>query len=238
MDILGKNGESLFKVYSANEDNQRYKYNAWLSPTWDVYPAAYKEAADNIIGSVHVVHEIDSYVYPVMFLYRHYLELQMKDIIAKFKREIPANTHDLNKLWERIRPSLEEFWSSDKEKQKQDTMGNWLGEFNEIDPHPATNFRYPASKAGNPSLKPGGWINLLQVQEIVEAIASYLSGVSLGLDIEAKEQAEDAALQADTEAKEQAEDAALQTDTEAQMRAEDAALQADMEAQMRAEDED
>ena len=86
MDRLRKNGEPLFKAYSSREDPHRWKYNAWFWPTWDVYAIGYKEAAYLVVNSPTFTSSIDIYVYPVMFLYRQYIELQMKEIIDKGKK--------------------------------------------------------------------------------------------------------------------------------------------------------
>ena len=128
MDRLRKNGEPLFKAYSSREDPHRWKYNAWFWPTWDVYAIGYKEAAYLVVNSPTFTSSIDIYVYPVMFLYRQYIELQMKEIIDKGKRQVPDSTHDLNALWKELRLSLEERWGLAEDRLKLDDIGKWIGE--------------------------------------------------------------------------------------------------------------
>ena len=196
--MLEKSGEPLFKAYSASEGNGKWKYNAWLWPTSFAYSTGYKEAADLIVVNIlEFEGTIDTYVYPALFSYRQYLELQMKEILAKCETQSSVVTHDLNKLCPGLRASFEDLWGPDEDNFNQ--IGKWIGEFNEIDPNPGTNFRYPTSKSGDLSVEPGRMINLLHIKEIVETMSNYLRGASFGLGIENEEAAENAMLQADME---------------------------------------
>lgn len=82
---------------------------------WHAYVAGYKEAADRLIAGISEgLHGQDMLVFPILFLYRHYLEVSIKELIREFhpllgitppvkpkpnERSSAAQGHDLNGLW-------------------------------------------------------------------------------------------------------------------------------------------
>lgn len=76
---------------------------------WDDYARGYKDAAEVLIERIEKVTRHDELVYPVMFLYRHYLELTIKKLMIKMrvydqKLILPKDfyhEHRLNILWKK-----------------------------------------------------------------------------------------------------------------------------------------
>ena len=68
---LAKLNESIFSP------NQSRRNNAYLEPEWGLYVLGYREAADSIVGNAEEL-GVDLLVYPVMFFYRHFLEIGLK----------------------------------------------------------------------------------------------------------------------------------------------------------------
>lgn len=85
----------------------------------------------------------ESYINPVMFCFRQYLELSMKDSILRFRfqrkkanvNETAASGHDLSKLWDGLIKYV------DANDNTVKCIGNLIREFNEVDKN-ATLFRY------------------------------------------------------------------------------------------------
>lgn len=85
----------------------------------------------------------ESYINPVMFCFRQYLELSMKDSILRFRfqrkkanvNEIAVNGHDLSKLWDGLVKYI------DANNNTVKCIGNLIREFNDMDKN-ATLFRY------------------------------------------------------------------------------------------------
>jgi hypothetical protein len=77
----------------------------WWRDGWGVYARGYKEAADLLAQEVQERNALqDLVVYPAVFLYRQYLELQIKDLIRVSymlldKREDFPLHHRLKDLW-------------------------------------------------------------------------------------------------------------------------------------------
>ncbi len=66
--------------------------------------SGYKDAADELVDRTRSDPITrNSLVYPIIFCYRHYLELTLKTMIAQYGRAAGMkpiwNTHDLTKLW-------------------------------------------------------------------------------------------------------------------------------------------
>lgn len=149
-------------------------------PEWIRYVDGYKDAADRLVE----IHEADFLVYPTMYLYRQYLELQLKSLLRKLylyhgiQCSYPK-THDLEELWRRARPLIEKIYPQDADDN--DHIGARIEEFNRIDPS-SFAFRYPEDQKGRPSFedvpKQGryGMINLSQVKYIVGDMHKKLRG--------------------------------------------------------------
>ena len=127
-------------------------------------------------------------VYPVMFLYRHYLEIRLKHVfitLTKFQGssiDFPKG-HDLKVLWGKVRPLMEKEWHTPDYFTYYDDIGDRLGELQDADID-SDGFRYPVSKSNAPSLKniPNPYaphkpvINLKQAKDVVAAMSQILDG--------------------------------------------------------------
>lgn len=70
------------------------------------YAIQYKRAADRLIQTINSLLDRETCVLPIMFLYRHYIELQLKSILEDEGNENP-NIYQLNALWKQVKPILE-----------------------------------------------------------------------------------------------------------------------------------
>jgi len=166
-----------------------WETNACLNFTfdkWDTYAEGYRVAGDVLVQHVEKEkrHQ-DTLVYPIMFLYRQYIELRLKELIKVSGRlldkdpKIPQH-HDLMLLWQKVRPNLEAVWSSTETKDYHDAAEERLKEFCDID-RISFAFRYPEDKNGDPTLRGLQHINLSHLSEVMRAISHLLDGSSLGL---------------------------------------------------------
>ena len=131
-------------------------------PGWDGYAMAYKTAGDRLVDSLQrrAISELYQ-VFPIMFLYRHYLELKLKEILLilrKWEGREDTQTlpdHGLTQSWKEVRQLLEKFddWITghcdDAHLEEGAAMYNSIEqrvkEFDAIDAK-AKNFRYPVNK--------------------------------------------------------------------------------------------
>ncbi len=173
--------ESIF------DTNPSWRYNAFVEPDWGVYVLGYREAADSIVDQAQEF-GVDLFVYPVMFLYRHYLEISLKHILIVLRRyfeessELPTH-HRLDKLWGEVRTLMEKEWNTLEYMADYDAIEARINEFHKIDKL-SFSFRYPVTKGNVSSLKdiPNVYgsgplvINLKQVKEVVHGMAMILDG--------------------------------------------------------------
>lgn len=129
----------------------------------------------------------DYVVFPLAFLWRHHVELALKEIIAVGRTidgkegDFPTN-HKLKKLWTEARPHIEKCVPADAP-----TLANVeanIQDFECIDPG-ADGFRYPQGKDKNGRSMPNapGLVNLRVLYEGMTAIANFLEAVRCELSL-------------------------------------------------------
>lgn len=179
--------ESLF-TSKAFPDPDWY-LNARLHVThenWDVYAEGYKRAGDILVQYViDKRRDQDFLVYPIVFLYRQYLELRLKELILVGSRLLDLNaerptTHNLLPLWERVRPIIEEVWPDSQTNSYLDVTEERLRELCNVDPG-SYAFRYPEDTEGSTTLAGMQHINLRQLKDVIQGISNVLDGSSLGM---------------------------------------------------------
>ncbi len=96
-------------------------------------------------------------IYPIVFSYRHYIELTLKNIIRngyrllQYKKTIPTH-HEIHELWKECDKILKKIpdYTEDSEI-KHDVVRNLIEEFKKYDSL-SFAFRYPTDRKGNVSL--------------------------------------------------------------------------------------
>lgn len=164
----------------------------WSEP-WSVYTDGYREAADIIVARINEGHrQQDSLVYPVMFLYRQYLELAIKNLIRKSWKLLGRDStddlglHDIKKYWGMCRALLEEI-SPGESTAELGHVERLVDEFCQHDPN-SFAFRYPESKpdgktgVSQPTLQNLDQINLRNVHDVIANVAGLLSGADMQID--------------------------------------------------------
>lgn len=147
---------------------------------WSTYAIGYRDAADILASTIDANNrQQDFLVYPIVFLYRQYLELSIKDLIRKARklkdlREPLPPTHNIKSLWEVCHGLLSAISPGDS-VEELGHIGRLISEFSVVDPT-STAFRYPEDKNGRPSLPGLSKINLRNVRDVIEKIAILLDG--------------------------------------------------------------
>ncbi len=157
-----------------------------------VYADGYKLAADAVVRNL-CMSEKQFLVFPVCYLYRHYLELMIKGLtrLAKAilkKREVPYSPgHPLHTLWKECRHLLEEAMPQyskdgfdDVAKCIEAFAFDFEGEF----------FRYPEDLEYRPWPQPVERINLQKMHETVSAAAEHLDSYYLEMNSQLEHRAE------------------------------------------------
>jgi len=165
-----------------------------------IYQDGYRQAALHLVeyvcdkGSSQVL-----LVYPIIYLYRHHIELTLKSIIGtsycllgQSSKSDVLTKHDLSKLWALARPLLDPICKLAGESAfpSEDIEGidSYIRQIHEHDPN-GQHFRYATTTKGMPSLRSGlSQINIYELSKHLEKMADYLEGIDnwIGNLVEAK----------------------------------------------------
>lgn len=166
---------------------------------WWEYIEGYKKAAysllasSNVLGSGRKEYEM---VYPMIFSYRQYIELVLKEIILNAREFLNINekfpdTHKIEELWKMCKELLQKM---DKILDPRFTASNGYGEilnaytaleadlkiFWKLDPN-SESFRYPVDKRGHPIVVDLKVVDFKNLKELMGRIDEHLDGISSGV---------------------------------------------------------
>lgn len=164
-----------------------FAYFGWgdLSQQFYGYCEGYKESADYLIDAAiqsERISRIDTVVFPVLFLYRQFIELSLKRTVLFFSNKsseekakwLKKANHNLRGLWKDyldILPSSQ----SDSEKRTIEIVGKYIAEFHDVDKS-SFSFRYPITKNMNLIFGEDKRINLKHLRDRMEEIYNFFSG--------------------------------------------------------------
>jgi hypothetical protein len=165
---------------------------------WDKYTIAYKNAGDILLEKLLKRERPFHTQFAIIYLYRHYIELMLKEIILNNREFIDEKYifpvgHNIYNLWKDCRKFLEatdailepEYTKSqnyrDDTLKAYDVLGERLNKFAQLDPD-SERFRYPVDKKGNPrEIDQKSLSELLnELPELIKQISDTLEGISLG----------------------------------------------------------
>jgi len=170
--------------------------NSCLNPTWGDpehgYTQGYWLGARLLVRHVIEAQRDQDYLaYPIIFLYRHHIELALKNVIRRAPGLIdrpqsesetkPLGTHQLDSLWQDLKQILNAI--TDPSWGKPDAadiegLDDYIRQLCELDPD-SFRLRYPRSKKEVPSLVPNMNINLRHFAEMMERLASWLETLDM-----------------------------------------------------------
>ena|ERR1035441_5601401 len=150
------------------------------APTdWNARACGFKRAADILASHVLATYTAgDLLIYPIVFLYRHQLELSLKEIILRANQLLDEPVrfravHSLRELWEDCRTALESagFPVNIAETEYFEAC---IEQLDRLDPH-SMSFRYPVTKTGAPTLPPSlQSIDLQNLQTVMDRMCFFL----------------------------------------------------------------
>ncbi len=194
-EVSGPLPQSLF---SLGPDEASNAYLSWGLDAWESYISGYRDAARSL------VRDLESLVpewafYPIAFLYRHCLELQLKSLIVNTNQFLGLSAaqphgHDLKQLWTDARTLLTQigFNATDPSFARADQT---IQELTAADPS-GQSFRYAMDTKGLPTLGGVGEVNVRAFGARMDELVDFLLGQNeaLHVEIQAREEADDEAL--------------------------------------------
>ncbi|MBF0411762.1 MAG: hypothetical protein HQK70_03510 [Desulfamplus sp.] len=168
-----------------------WKANACLNFSDDpihLYAKGYKEAGDLLVEYVLVAeNEQDTLIYPIVFLYRQYIELRLKEIIREGRilleegNDFPKH-HKIFDLWCLAKKIILKSFDNEEESPDLKYAEHVIREFSQIDPD-SFSFRYPTTKNGDKTLDGVLHINIRRLATHVEALSKDLESISIGISV-------------------------------------------------------
>lgn len=124
-------------------------------------------------------------VYPILYCYRHGLELAMKWIIGQYGRyaQIPQEDHqhhDLWSLWKVCKQVILEV-GSDGENEALSAVEQIVKDFHDLD-RGSFSFRYSTDKKGMVVRLPTEPFDLANIREVMESVNNLFTGADGQLD--------------------------------------------------------
>ena len=139
---------------------ENYAYHGYKSDVFFTYATAYKEAADRLVQTLHE-YSSGTLTLPIVFLYRHFVELTLKDLLemgnkkysnlSTHRFELLLKGHRIDLLWQELKPFLQHAYSAENNNEIE-AVEACIVEFSKVDKD-SFSFRYPVDKHGNPTLK-------------------------------------------------------------------------------------
>lgn len=173
------------KAFVSGAQGKSFHLNRFSFP-FPLKPEAFKIAAEMVIEQCHKADRFryrDELFFPVAYLYRHGLELLMKDIIYTgvhmnfFKRddvEEALSNHNLAKLWSHAKKLLIDRWRTSDPAPLKATEAV-INEYHQADPNGQV-FRYDDDKNGRRHLYktlPAS-IGLDEMRKTMDGVFSFL----------------------------------------------------------------
>lgn len=162
---------------------------AFVTPSNATYTIGFRLAADALINKARQDNTPPDLLFiPVAYLYRHYLELMLKDLV---RMGVKGNSivvtdkrltqHDLERLWQSAREMIEAFWPASP-SDDVNAVEQVIHEFHHFDPD-GQALRYAHDKSGNANLSTvPAWIDLDSLQTTMKAVANFLEASETGID--------------------------------------------------------
>lgn len=173
-----------------------WQYNACVDKLNGIQPyaAGYLDAA-KLLSRIIIYSQrgMDTMLYPLAYLYRHYIEITLKDLIRRGvyitdssidkKLESTLVDHNLMKLWNAFLPLFDEILGdNDSQNEIKKGIESYINQIHAIDPTSMT-FRYNTGKASvDHHLNGVERINILHFSDNMEKLTSILEGIDMEFD--------------------------------------------------------
>lgn len=158
----------------------------WYIPNLATVARSYKEGADALARAVREGDAtLDTVILPIVFMYRQYIELSLKDAVQTARAIEGKNAsypkhHNLKDLWAEAKELVKQHYGMDTPREI-DFVGPCIEDIHEHDPE-SFSFRYPTDKKGKKNLSGLSHINLRNLYETMNRLASFFDCIIGDLD--------------------------------------------------------
>ena len=107
------------KIFIEGVDPNKRAYIGWQDESLSLQGVkmGYKSSADTLVekameqGSKGRIDILDTYIFPIIFLYRHSIEIGLKHIYFRVCGKLPGGGHDLLTIWDKIDKEVFNYFS-------------------------------------------------------------------------------------------------------------------------------
>lgn len=169
------------QLFIRGEDWRNNAMLGWSGFSGELYAAGYKDAADALVEALaERKASLDSVVYPLVFLYRQAIELQLKLILPLARRlagkaPVDDHKHFLPPLWNELHLLLKQL-DPPGDDQDLKALGALIQQLDQVDPA-SFAFRYHKDKQGQVSLPALSHINVRHLAEVMDSVFLLLGGI-------------------------------------------------------------
>lgn len=153
------------------------------------YRVAYRKAADALV--LRVLHERlpeverAGMIYPIMFLYRHSIEVTLKDLLClSYMAEITQKEnkigHDLASIWMEILSIVELVQGPKMRSETEESFGPLVLTVHNMDPK-GDAFRYPLNTRGQPHWPKPFDVDIVLVKIWIKAFEAWCREIEIDL---------------------------------------------------------
>ncbi len=196
IDVEDAKGDDLRKedtLFKSTDSHTEAQLNYRVRPDF-LYCEGYLKAARILANyACNQPHDKDILIFPIAFLYRHHVELALKDLVRVAEDLRSSNAHAtghhfLGTLWAELKTVLENIGEAPS-KSEADSADAYIDQLERIDKKSET-FRYATTKVGQLHLQGVNSIDIRSLAESMERLAGYLGGIGARLDILSDHKAE------------------------------------------------
>jgi hypothetical protein len=143
-----------------------------------LYEEGYKRGAGLLLSAAECNPMADALLYPIVFLYRQYLELKLKSLLnCAWEVGLEASgkvDHDLRSLWKTLRGSVLPTVWPEVPPSRTEAVEKCVDELHSHDPA-SLAFRYPENKQGDAqTLESLQSVDLANLRDVMGRIANFL----------------------------------------------------------------
>jgi hypothetical protein len=178
-------GDQLFEA--SGDVQEVANLNSPFGPTIWRMAEGYKSGSDILVDhalEVRFDHERDRLSFPIVFGYRHFIELSLKHILAEYGPHVGVKpnwrSHNLMTLWASVVNVLDAYGTIDPD-DADEAVFSCIVEFSKIDPN-SFSFRYPTDRTGSLIAFDENNLNLGTLKETVDGLANYFEACSDYID--------------------------------------------------------
>lgn len=179
------------KVFTSDGPPHDFSMIGWgnASHQYVLYMDGYKTAADELVQRLlasKAVGQRDTHIFPILFLYRQFIELELKwiflvysDADASAKKNLirGKKAHDLIHLWKKAKPIVLEGATLQEDVA---TVEDYIMQFHELDKS-SSSFRYPINKNLEQILDNQRRINLPNLRQRMDELYHFFNGLDVML---------------------------------------------------------